>query len=114
VKKVVVHTDGACEGNPGPGGWAAILRYGNHTRQISGGEPATTNNRMELQAAIAALSALKEACEVELHTDSEYVRCGITEWVPGWKARGWMRSVKKTVRNEDLWRELDELASRHT
>ena len=113
MKKVVIHTDGGCEGNPGPGGWAAILQYGNRTREISGGEPATTNNRMELQAAIAALRSLKESCEVVLHTDSEYLRKGVTEWMARWKARCWMLATKKAVKNEDLWRQLDELTARH-
>src|SRR6185503_15420006 len=88
-KKVVIHSDGGCEGNPGPGGWAAVLRYEGQVREISGGEVATTNNRMELQAAIEALAALREPCEVEFYTDSEYVRNGITTWVPAWKARNW-------------------------
>ncbi len=113
MKKITIHTDGACEGNPGPGGWAAVLRYGGHARELSGGEPATSNNRMELQAAIAALQSLKEPCEVEFFTDSEYLRGGITDWVPRWKAKGWLRTLKKAVRNEDLWRRLDELAANH-
>ena len=113
LKKVVIHSDGGCEGNPGPGGWGTVLRQGNIVREISGGEAATTNNRMELRAAIEGLGALGEACEVEFYTDSEYVRDGITTWVPGWKARNWMTSLKKPVKNEDLWRRLDELASKH-
>ncbi len=113
LKKIIIHSDGGCEGNPGPGGWAAVLEYGAHLKEISGGAPATTNNRMELQAAIAALSCLKQACEVEFFTDSEYVRDGITSWVAGWKARGWKTADKKPVKNEDLWRELDELAAGH-
>jgi len=112
-KKVVIHSDGGCEGNPGPGGWAAVLRYEGQVREISGGEVATTNNRMELQAAIEALAALREPCEVEFYTDSEYVRNGITAWVPAWKARNWITSLKKAVKNEDLWRRLDELTSKH-
>ena len=112
-KKVIIHTDGGSEGNPGPGGWAAVLQYGPRTKEISGGEPATTNNRMELQAAIAALSRLKEPCEIELFTDSEYLREGITSWITGWKARGWQTMDKKPVKNDDLWRKLDELAARH-
>jgi ribonuclease HI len=113
LKKIIIHTDGSCEGNPGPGGWAAVLEYGPHIKEISGGAPATTNNRMELQAAIAALSSLKEPCEVELFTDSEYVRDGITNWVAGWKTRGWKTADKKPVKNDDLWRQLDELATGH-
>jgi ribonuclease HI len=113
VKKVTIHTDGACYGNPGPGGWAAILRYGAHTRELTGGEPATTNNRMELLAAIEGLRALKEACEVEMFTDSEYLKDGITEWLPRWKTHGWKTTDRKPVRNEDLWRRLDAAASRH-
>jgi ribonuclease HI len=114
MKKVTIHSDGGCEGNPGPGGWAVVLTHGSHTREISGGEPATTNNRMELQAAIAALRALKEPCEVDFFTDSEYLREGITKWVAGWKARNWMRTQKEPVKNDDLWRELDAIAAQHT
>ena len=112
-KRVTVHTDGACEGNPGPGGWAAVLRCGPHARELAGGEPATTNNRMELQAAIAGLNALKEGCDVVLFTDSEYVRNGITQWLRKWKANGWRTVDRKPVRNDDLWRRLAEAASRH-
>jgi len=112
-KQVVIHTDGACEGNPGPGGWAAVLRHGPLARKLSGAEPATTNNRMELTAAIAALRALKEPCEVELFTDSEYLRDGITSWVGFWKARNWRTAERKPVKNDDLWRQLDELCARH-
>jgi ribonuclease HI len=112
-KKVTIHTDGGCEGNPGPGGWAAVLRSGSHARELAGGEPATTNNRMELQAAIAALSALKETCEVTLFTDSEYLRQGITEWLPLWKVNRWRTVERKAVKNEDLWRLLDDVAARH-
>ena len=114
MKKVTIHTDGGCDGNPGPGGWAAVLECEGRRKEISGGEPATTNNRMELQAAISALEALKEACEVEFFTDSQYVRNGISEWVKKWKAKGWMLSTKKAVKNDDLWRRLDELAAKHT
>jgi len=110
---VTIHTDGGCAGNPGPGGWAAVLRFGSHVREISGGEPATTNNRMELQAAISALSALTRVCEVRLFTDSAYVRNGITKWIQGWKAKGWRTTERQPVKNEDLWRQLDELAARH-
>jgi len=114
--KVVIHTDGACSGNPGPGGWAAVLTSGEHRKEISGGEPATTNNRMELLAAIRALEALREPADVDLYTDSTYLRSGITEWIVAWKANGWRRRVGKRwapVKNEDLWRELDELVARH-
>jgi len=113
MKKVQLITDGACRGNPGPGGWAAILRYGRHRKELSGSEPYTTNNRMELRAAIEGLRALKEPCEVEIVTDSEYLKRGITEWIGNWKRRGWSKVNKKAVLNQDLWRELDELASRH-
>ena len=113
MKDVLIHTDGACEGNPGPGGWAAILQHGDRTKELAGGEPATTNNRMELQAAISALGALKQPCRVTLFTDSEYLRDGITSWIARWKARGWRTIDRKPVKNDDLWRKLDELASRH-
>ena len=112
-KKITIHTDGACDGNPGPGGWAALLRYGVHARELAGGEPATTNNRMELQAAISALGALKESCEVTLFTDSEYLRQGITEWLPRWRSNNWRTVDRKPVKNEDLWRQLYEAASQH-
>jgi ribonuclease HI len=111
--KVVIFTDGACSGNPGPGGWGAVLISGGREREICGGEPGTTNNRMELMAAIQALEALKRPCTVELHTDSQYVRTGITEWLPGWKARGWRTAAKAPVKNDDLWRRLDEARLRH-
>ncbi len=111
---VVIYTDGSCRGNPGPGGWGAILMTGAHEREIWGGEPATTNNRMELTAAIEALDALKRPCHVELHTDSQYVRNGITQWLSLWKARGWRTMSKGAVKNEDLWRRLDEARLRHT
>ncbi len=113
MKEVTVYTDGGCSGNPGPGGWAAVLLYGERRREISGGEPATTNNRMELQAAIEALSSLKEPCRVRLYTDSQYVREGISRWLAGWKRRGWRTQDKKPVKNAALWRRLDELAVRH-
>jgi ribonuclease HI len=113
MKEVVIHTDGGCEGNPGPGGWAAVLRHGLHAREISGAELATTNNRMELRAAIEALQALKEPCAVQLFTDSEYLRNGITAWIKGWKARGWRTKEKQPVKNEDLWRALDAACARH-
>jgi ribonuclease HI len=114
MKKVRVITDGSCLGNPGPGGWAAVLRYNHHAKEIWGSEPKTTNNRMELTAAIEALRSLKEPCEVEVVTDSEYVKNGITSWIHGWKKKGWMTSAKKPVVNQDLWKELDEQANRHT
>jgi ribonuclease HI len=110
---VLIYTDGACRGNPGPGGWGAILNSGGHEKELCGGEPATTNNRMELMAAIQALEALKKPCKVELHTDSTYVMKGITEWVHGWKKRGWKTAAKDPVKNEDLWRRLDEARLRH-
>ncbi len=114
MKRVAIHSDGGCEGNPGPGGWAAVLRYGEKAREIHGGVTATTNNRMELQAAIEALKALREPCAVEFHTDSQYVRQGITEWLPVWKSKGWRTAKRKRVKNEELWRELETSASRHT
>ena len=110
-KNVTIFTDGSCEGNPGPGGWAAIMLSGVHRKEISGGDPATTNNRMELLAAIEALAALKELCRVELFTDSQYLRDGIDRWVAGWKRNGWRTRDKKPVKNEDLWRRLDALVS---
>ena len=113
VKKVVIHSDGACQGNPGPGGWAAVLAFGSRNRELSGGVPATTNNRMELQAAIEALRALKEQCEVEFYTDSEYVKNGVSDWLVKWKQNGWRTKAKKPVKNEDLWRTLDSSASKH-
>jgi ribonuclease HI len=113
-KRVVVHTDGGCHGNPGPGGWAAVLRYGRQELEVGGGDPDTTNNRMELSAAIGALSALNQSCQVELHTDSQYLRKGITEWIHGWKRKGWRTAEGEPVKNEDLWRRLDELVARHT
>jgi ribonuclease HI len=108
-----VYTDGACKGNPGPGGWGAILEYDGQEKELYGGEPATTNNRMELTAVIEALSALKRPCKVVLHTDSQYVHKGITEWIEGWKARGWRTAAKEPVKNVDLWRKLDEVIRTH-
>jgi ribonuclease HI len=113
VKQVQIITDGACLGNPGPGGWAAILRSGAHTREIFGYEPHTTNNRMELTAAIKGLSTLKEKCDVEVVTDSEYLKNGITSWIINWKRRNWMTSQKKPVINRDLWEELDRQVESH-
>ncbi|MDE2357644.1 MAG: ribonuclease HI [Alphaproteobacteria bacterium] len=110
---VVIFTDGSCRGNPGPGGWAAVLSARGQEKEISGGSPATTNNRMELTAAIEALIALKRPCRVELHTDSQYVRNGVTQWLDLWKARGWRTFSKGAVKNEDLWRRLDEARARH-
>jgi ribonuclease HI len=110
---VVIYTDGACSGNPGPGGWGAILISGRHRKEICGGEVATTNNRMELAAAIAALEALKRPSRVDLHTDSEYVKKGISEWIHGWKQRGWKTADKKPVKNVDLWRRLEAALAQH-
>ena len=113
MKKVCIYTDGACSGNPGPGGWAAILSYNGHERELSGGEPATTNNRMELIAAISALEALKEPCEVELWTDSQYLARAVNEgWRAGWKRRGWRRKEGE-LKNPELWQALDALLARH-
>jgi len=112
-KTVVVFADGACKGNPGPGGWGAILRMGDREKEIYGGEPATTNNRMELTAVIRALEALKRRCKVKVYTDSQYVQKGISEWLAQWKRRGWRTADRKPVKNEDLWRRLDELAQGH-
>jgi len=114
MAKVVIHTDGACRGNPGPGGWGAVLTAGDHKRTLNGAEILTTNNRMELFAAIAALQALKRPCEVDLMTDSQYVRRGITEWLAQWKRRGWLTAARKPVANADLWQQLEEAAARHT
>ncbi len=110
---VEIFTDGACKGNPGPGGWGALLRFGEEERELFGGEPNTTNNRMELTAVIEALAALKHRCEVTIHTDSQYVQKGITEWIHNWKVRGWKTAGKDPVKNADLWRRLDALASKH-
>lgn len=111
---VIIHTDGACKGNPGPGGWGAVLQAGGgHEKELWGGEANTTNNRMELMAAIMALEALKRPCKVELHTDSKYVMQGIIEWMRGWKARGWLTADKKPVKNADLWQRLDAARLRH-
>lgn len=110
---VEIYTDGACRGNPGPGGWAATLQSGEHLRELSGAEAGTTNNRMELTAVIRALEALKRPVEARVHTDSEYVRKGITEWLPAWKRRDWRTADRKPVKNRDLWEQLDTLAARH-
>lgn len=113
MKHVMIFTDGACRGNPGVGGWGALLRYGKCEKSISGAEILTTNNRMELMAAIQALASLREPCQIDLYTDSEYLKKGITEWLPGWKKRQWKKADKKPVKNADLWVELDKQASRH-
>jgi ribonuclease HI len=113
VKSVEIYTDGACKRNPGPGGWGALLRMGGHEKELSGGEDETTNNRMELTAAIKALQALSEPCEVALYSDSKYVLDGITKWIHGWQKRGWINSSKKPVLNADLWRELLDASARH-
>jgi ribonuclease HI len=113
MKNVEIFTDGACKGNPGPGGWGAILRMGKHEKELSGGERDTTNNRMEMRAVIEGLNALIEPCQVDLYTDSKYVIDGITKWVHGWKKSGWINASKKPVRNEDLWHALIEAELRH-
>ncbi|MCB1836688.1 MAG: ribonuclease HI, partial [Alcanivoracaceae bacterium] len=113
MKQVTIYTDGACRGNPGPGGWGAVLQYGEHQRELYGGERDTTNNRMELTAALQALEALREPCEIDLTTDSEYVRKGITEWLPAWKKRNWKTADRKPVKNADLWQALEQAAARH-
>ncbi len=111
--RVEIWTDGACSGNPGPGGWGAVLRYGDREKELFGGEPDTTNNRMELMAAIQALEALKRPSQVSITTDSTYVRSGITDWIQGWKRNGWRTAAKKPVKNADLWRRLDDARGRH-
>ncbi|HJT11590.1 MAG TPA: ribonuclease HI [Dongiaceae bacterium] len=114
AKKIVeIFTDGACSGNPGPGGWGAVLRYGEVEKEMSGGEPATTNNRMEMMAAIMAIEAVKRPCEIHLHTDSEYLRNGIMTWIHSWKARGWKTADKKPVKNVDLWQRLERAIETH-
>lgn len=113
MKSIEIHTDGACLGNPGPGGWAALLRWNRSEKLLSGGEPLTTNNRMELLAAIAGLEALKVPCEVVLHSDSKYVLQGISEWLPGWKRKGWKTAGGGAVKNQDLWQRLDAAAAPH-
>jgi ribonuclease HI len=111
--RVVIHTDGACSGNPGPGGWGAILAFGDHTKELKGGEPHTTNNRMELMAAISALEALNKPCLVDIHTDSQYVRDGIMKWINNWKLKGWRTADNKPVKNVDLWQRLEAALERH-
>lgn len=110
---VIIYTDGACSGNPGPGGWGVVMIYGDHRKEFSGGENNTTNNKMELTAAIEGLDALKRNCSVDLYTDSTYVRDGITKWIHGWKRNGWRTAAKKPVKNADLWQRLDEAQARH-
>ena len=110
---VEIYTDGACRGNPGPGGWGVVLRYGNHEKELYGGETLTTNNRMELMAAIRGLESLTRPCSVRLTTDSNYVKDGITEWMPNWKKRGWKTAARKPVKNVDLWRRLDDAVQPH-
>jgi ribonuclease HI len=113
VRRVSIWTDGACSGNPGPGGWGAILRFGEQEKELCGGEALTTNNRMELIAAIMALEALTRPCAVDLYTDSQYLRSGVTSWIAGWKARGWRTADKKPVKNVDLWQRLEAANARH-
>ena len=113
LPQVEIYTDGACKGNPGPGGWGALLVAGKHRKEMFGGEPDTTNNRMELLAVIRALEALNKPCHVVLHTDSQYVQKGISEWIHGWKARGWKTAAKEPVKNADLWQELDAVSQKH-
>lgn len=113
MKRVEIYTDGACSGNPGPGGWGVLLRFNEHEKELSGGERETTNNRMELMAAIQALDSLKQPCLVDLYTDSQYVRNGINEWLPGWKRKGWKTAGGKPVKNKALWQALDAATQRH-
>lgn len=113
MSEVIIYTDGACRGNPGPGGWGAVLTYGSKKRELSGSEKETTNNRMELLAAIQALESLKRSCKVSLYTDSQYVRKGILEWMDNWKKRGWKTAARKPVKNQDLWISLDTVLTRH-
>ena len=111
--KVEIYTDGACSGNPGPGGWGALLRYGDHEKELNGGEAGTTNNRMEMMAVIESLRALTKSCDVDLYTDSTYVMDGVTKWMDGWKAKGWKNASKKPVKNRDLWERIDSEIQRH-
>lgn len=112
-KRIDMYTDGACKGNPGPGGWGVLLHYGEHRRELCGGEAGTTNNRMELLAVIEGLSVIKETCEVHVHTDSQYVQKGISEWIHGWKRRGWRTAAGQPVKNQDLWQRLDAAVAQH-
>lgn len=114
TKQLEIYTDGACRGNPGPGGWGALLMWGNEYKELCGGENETTNNRMELSAVIFALNSLKRSCELTLYTDSKYVMQGMQEWIKGWKAKNWQTAAKKTVKNVDLWKALDSQVDRHT
>jgi ribonuclease HI len=113
TNRVIIHTDGACSGNPGPGGWGAVLQYNGTIKELKGGAPLTTNNKMELTAAIEALNALKRPCEVELHTDSNYLKDGLTKWIHGWKRNGWRTADRKPVKNVELWQALDHAVQRH-
>ncbi|PLW74974.1 ribonuclease HI [Cohaesibacter celericrescens] len=113
MSRITIYTDGACSGNPGPGGWGALLLFGEHEKELCGGAADTTNNRMELQAAISALEAMKRPCEIDLYTDSQYVKGGITGWIHGWKKNGWKTAAKKPVKNAELWQQLDEALKRH-
>jgi len=110
---VTIYTDGACSGNPGPGGWAALLKYGVHEKELTGSAPETTSNRMEMTAALEAIQVLKQPCQVDFYTDSKYLRNGITQWLAGWKRKGWKTSAKKPVKNQDLWKALDEAIQEH-
>lgn len=114
LKKITLITDGSCLGNPGPGGWAAILRFGAQKKELSGSDPETTNNRMEMMAVIEGLNVLKEPCEISIEIDSEYVKNGVTQWMEGWKKRGWMTAAKKPVKNQDLWQKIDAALAGHT
>ena len=113
MKHIVIFTDGACSGNPGPGGWGVLMRYGKHEKMLHGGELNTTNNRMEMMAAIKALKLLREPCKIDIHTDSQYLQKGITEWLTAWKKRNWKKADNKPVKNADLWEQLDKEASKH-
>ncbi|HHB82347.1 MAG TPA: ribonuclease HI [Devosia sp.] len=113
-ERVTIHTDGACSGNPGPGGWGVVLQFNGHVKELKGGAPDTTNNRMELSAAIEALNSLKRPCHIDMFTDSKYVKDGLTSWIHNWKRNGWKTSAKKPVKNADLWKLLDEAVQRHT
>ena len=113
MKQVIIYTDGACSGNPGPGGWGALIKFESAEKEIFGGQPDTTNNQMELSAAIEGLAALKEPCSVELFTDSKYVMDGITQWIQNWKKNNWRTAAKKDVKNKELWQKLDQLISQH-
>ena len=114
MKTVIIYTDGACRGNPGPGGWGVLIKYREHSKEMYGGDASTTNNKMELTAAIEALKEIKEPCEITLYTDSKYVLKGIEEWIHNWKKRGWKGSNRKPVKNIELWKKLDELRDKHT